>query len=325
MSLGAELGLAALIEALRQREARPVALISEFGIGSPFAAQVPGVQRMALRPSGGVHLSPVVRYDPAIDIGHDARDARRIAGHGLFVVDAVADGLNALLRAARRIGVDRMAALRLRGGTQMPLPDMRPVLRDERSGDVLYLHEEFDLVSLGDRLAAIASGECDEFDLLAGMRGTDICADLRFVALGAEVVLHPVCALDLPHVEQLDAALGERRAVIDPALTMALTVPQFSARPAPFGLSITGLAPGAGDPSLIGVTPDDWQINAVRHGPEWTCRITPARIREAEFLELSCPHGGVELTDIWTGAVRRRAAWEDWDEAGAQLDLEQRW
>lgn len=325
MSLGAEIGFAALAQALAGEQDRSVALFSEFGAGSLLIEAGSSVQRLALRPTGGLHRYPASRYDPAISVDQDLAEARRVAARGPLFLDVVAQQMDVMMQTATRLSSDLPSALRVRGGEGAAIPGYAALFSDLESGDHLYLRADIDAGTFREFFASLKSGRVDEFDRLPGYCNGRSMLSVRFVAGGGEVLLDPVTTLDLPDPTQIDAALGGGHAIADPARTVAFVLPQLSAQPAPFGIAISGLNAGAADPKLIGEIPGDWVIDINREDQIWTCCIKPTVTREAEFIELNCPNHDIEITEVWTGARRKRAAWEDWDEAGAQLDLEQSW
>lgn len=325
MSLTVELALARCAALLGER----VVCLSDHGVGSPLLSGLGTVERMALRPLGGISLEPVSRYAPPAHLMRHQLDAARILSGTRVIMDGTADTIGLLRRNLRRYQDEEPEIIRTRGEVEDSLPGMTCVISDQSSGDAIWLRSDL-LDGAIPQQAAYRPG--DEFDDLSrqisSMGATTGIVKIRYSSGGGEMVIAPPTALDMPDTRQLDAALGERRAVFDIAGSCALVFPHLSNVPAPFGFSVSGLPADAPDPAVLSL-PTGCRVETDRVGAVWRAIVTPDVVGEATAVELALPveysAAGVEVINVWTGMRRSRADWEAWDEAEAQLDMEQSW
>lgn len=307
MSLGAEIGFARIAASL----GGPVALLSGLGVGSPLAAFAAApMARIALRACCGLRRAPAA-YLPPLAAGSPA--AARAASRAFLMVDARHDLGVAPAAAALRPGLPD--AFR---GPDAP-EGLSPVFTDPEGGERLWLAPGLGDDALFEALAALAAGRLDEFDAL-GSLASGALRGLRHLPGRAEALLDPIAALDRPDARQRDFALGEGRAVFGADGVAALMVPALGDA-SELGLTVAGLAPGAPDPAFA--PPPGWRMATTREGPLWRLALSAPNRGEAALIELACAAPGAEITEIWTAATRRRAAWEAWDEADALIDWEE--
>ena len=333
MSLAAEL----LIARISAECGSIRAVLSWSGLGCPLldmGANPP--HRLAMRPLGGVSpggRSGLAAWAPPIDLTRDKVSSARLAAAGVMMVDAcTAPGQDVLWRGLSPL----VGVVRLRGQP----PEGPP----EKSGFTLLFEdddafpEQRDFVLLRDDLLTdgvqaladdLKERKVDEFDFLRDVVGDgDLVQEFRYKAGISECHLHPVRLLDQPDAQQLDVALGEGRVVLDRNGEISIAAPQFAARAAPVGLTITGGEPGGLAPTVFFDDPEGWKADIVRRRDGWRLTAMPIAPSPSEVtaFEVRLPGGvGAEITETWVGVSRRRAAWEDWDEADARLALEESW
>lgn len=304
MSLTLEIALALIAEA----EPGPVAVLSAHGLGSPLAARAPDAVRLAVRPRGGLMRAPVAMLAPPIPV--NSPDAARIARRSRLLVDARWSG--AALTEARALRIGPPDALRCFG----PAPKgMIRVMSRGEEGLWLPAPPSLDLAAA---LAALDSEETDLLDVLTAFKGGWFLG-LRHAVEGAEASIEPVWTVDRPDSGQIDRAIGEGRATFGEKRVVTLALPVLGGGAQPFGLTVSGLPPGAPDPALVD-PPLDWVVRAERHGAEWRLRVETGGRREAMTPTIWAPNApDAEISEVWTGIGRRNAApfWHEDDELSA--------
>ncbi len=336
MSLAAELLIARIAD-----EIGPVkAFLSWTGLGCPLLDGVAyPPHRMAMRPLGG--LMPggkqgLAAWTPPFDLSRENAAAAMVASSGVMIVDAVGlEGSDMLWRALSPL----VGAVRLRGapaeqeGMKVTKPGFTVVFADDgvapASRDHVLVRDDL----LTDTLTAFAGDltnrKLDEFDRLRlAVRDADVITEIRYRANYSQCHFHPVRALDQPDAFQLDHALGEGRCVLDRDGVASIALPQFAAKAAPIGITLADVPHACGQPIVQFDEPDAWLVDVAGTALGWQIVATPrnATPSEATTFELRLPGSpGAEISEVWAGITRRRAAWEDWDEADAQLNLEESW
>ncbi len=326
MSIGVELALARCVAAIDA----PVVHVSDRGAGSPLLSALGHVERMALRPLGGMYLFPVGHFTPPVHLIRAHGDAVRLVQGAVVCVDCAVADLGMVLRGLASVTADGPDMIRLRVA-DAPSPDGMTCLLG-RGDDSLWCREGPLVARMADAAGPLARGEIDEFDELATLvaRGGDagVIDHLTFAPDRVELSLRPALVLDAPDTRQIDAALSGGRAVFDATGSCGLVIPHLSGTPAPFGLAVSGLPSGAPDPAILSV-PAAWKVMTRRNGGTWQATIMPDRVTEASAPELVLPpghdHARAEVSRVWISGQRRRGAWEAWDEARAQIDLEVSW
>lgn len=318
MSLGAELALAYLVEG------RGGAILSEFGAASPLAAAVGGLERLALTPVGGVLLHPVARYAPPVSLSAAADDAARIAEAGLLVMDLAAESATEMFAAAAKVRAAPPDILRTRGEIGA-VEGYEPLFADgETRGDAqdaVWMRDGAASDAQRATLGRLGARDVDEFDELARYSTSGGWnAALRHNVTGAEAVLSPATMLDSPDDGQINAALGGAGAVFDAEGRAALAMPRFSRTASRFGVVVAArsaprlLYAGPGVSMKIAAEGRTWRIEGRGEAPA-----------EVDLIEIEVDDADAAIVETWLGGARRRAAWEAWDEADAQLSLEESW
>jgi hypothetical protein len=325
MSIGAELAFARCAAALGNR----VAYLSDRGAGSPLLSALVSVERLALRPVGGVRMHPFRHYAPPVHFIRSPGDAKRLVRDVPLLLDGSETEISVLRRALQNVREEPPEMIRTRGKLAGAPEGMRCLFEQEASGDMIWCRA--DLVERAAEAvdASITQGAADEFDQLAHILARVDWAGgikaLRYAPEGAEVRFHPPAVLNAPEPGQLDTAFGEGRAIFDSFGSLALAIPHLSAAPVHIGVSVAVSESADVQPVLLGV-PSEWRIEVRNQSEVWHFRLHPDSVSEVSVLELALSgHGHGEIIDVWSGARRQRSPWESWDEAGAQLDLEQSW
>lgn len=312
-------------------------LLSWSGLGCPLldlGANPP--HRLAMRPLGGV--SPgggagLAAWAPPVDLTRDKITSARLAAAGVMMVDAsmapgqdvLWRGLSPLVGVVRLRGCPPEGAPAREGFTLLFEDDAAPASHRD------YVLVRDDLLSDGARALAdeLKTRTVDEFDFLRDVVADgDVVQAVRYKADISECHLHPVRVLDQPDAMQLDAALGEGRLILDRNGEVSIAAPQFAAAAAPVGLSITGVAPDGPPPAVYFDEPETWDISLTPRRNGWRLLATPNNPRPSEVtaFEVRLPGAsGADISETWVGVSRRRAEWEDWDEADARLALEESW
>ena len=322
MTLATELILAELVDTLGD-----TVLLSYGGDGSPLLDELdrPPV-RFAVSPiGGGLRRGRSIGFERRLIVQNDADGfARRVATAPL-IIDAAADEADELMKYALE---QRPAILRLRGqpSARPNLTDLLPLYEDETSGDALWSAPSLLTNALTNVADAHRGARIDEFDALSRRIGERAFLGFEHHAKWAELNLAPISVLDDPDERQLLSALslGVVPMARDGGATLAL--PRLTA--APFGAGV-GLRLSSADAPSPMVEPSEpgWAIETRRDGPVWEARLSPdgATPRPSVLIEIA--NGGPEavIDRAWTVVQRRRGAWEAWDEAEAQLSLEESW
>ncbi len=284
MSLAAEIAFARVAAAL----GGPAILLSAEGVGSPLAAaSAAPLARAALRPACGLRRAPALWLPPLLWTGEAPPGA-------WLLVDA--RGVEPALRAAP---ADALRALGAPEG-------MAAAFLDPETGEGIWLSPR-----AADRCADLPPPEADELDALRAFIGAGLLG-LRHRPLRAEALLDPLLALDEPDERQRDEALGAGRAVFAEDGSARLAIPALGSGRG-FGVTVSGLPPGAPDPLVL--TPG-LPATAERAGPVWRLRAAPRERGEAARLALSAPGlPGAEISELWTEARRARRPGEIWEEA----------
>ena len=326
MSIGAELLMRSIADTLQD-----AIFISEFGDGCPLleAGAEPPI-RMARRPAGGViRRADLTTFAPPLDLARRKGDCSRLARKGRVLLDAVASEASELVALAADLAPEPPAALRIRGPGYAP-PDLR-LLYESRSGaDRIYISRDLITDRLSQRANAFAEAGIDEFDALAkAIRAGGVIAALRHGAAHSEVLFDPASFLDQADPRQVASALGDGRAVMAHDGGCALFVPQLSGAPMPVTVTIGGLEAGAPSPTASLSNAPGWTVDAERlgRGLRFTARPGPmAPPLVSLFMEIEAPDSpNAEVTEIASAITRARGAWEIWDEAQQQLELEESW
>ncbi len=326
MSIGAEILMREIMDTLNG-----AVLLSEFGDGCALLdeATVPPV-RIARRPVGGIVCrGDLTTFMPPLDLNRRADDCRRLALHAPLIVDAVRAEAPDLIARAEGFAPNQIAVLRVRGG-EYPTHALKLIYQDPSGQDHLYLRRDLISDKITDRSNVLMSAAVDEFDTLASAigRGT-VLKKLRHCAGLSEVILNPAPTLDQPDARQIAAALGEGRATMAADGACALIIAQLSGTPQSVRVTISGLEAGAPDPVISLSNAPDWTIRATRDGINWRADATPkpgAASLVSVFAEIEAPESfAAEVTEITTAIIRKRGAWEIWDEAQKQLELEESW
>lgn len=326
MSIGTEILMRDIVDTLNG-----AVLLSEFGDGCALLdeATAPPV-RIARRPVGGVVCrGDLTTFAPPLDLNRMADDCRRIAQHAPVVVDAVTSEAADLIARAEDLAPDQMAVLRVRGD-EYPAHTLKLIYQDPIGLDHLYLRRDLISDEITGRSNALMSATVDEFDTLAKAIGRgSVLKELRHGAGLSEAILNPAPTLDQPDSRQVAAALGERRAIMAANGGCALIIAQLSGAPQPVSVTISGLDAGAPDPVISLPNAPDWTIRATRDGVRWRADAIPepgAASLVSVFAEIEAPESPeAEVTEITTAIIRKRGAWEIWDEAQKQLELEESW
>lgn len=325
MSLGAELLIRAIADRLGD-----TALLSEFGDGGPLldAAAHPPV-RLALRPVGGVvRRESLKTFSPPLDIQQRSADCNRLAKGGRLIVDAVAGDAQRLLNSAQILATDAVAALRVRGAGHANA-SLKLIFNSPAGDEQVYLRR--DLAT--DELLAIAHklerAEIDEFDALTAAMNGGVIASLRHGAAMSEAMFDPATLLDQPDAAQIAAALGDGRAVMAEDGGCALFITQLSGAPMPARLVIGGLEAGAPDPAISLSNAPEWSVRLRREKDAVQVQMLPAPKAAplvSLFVEIDAPGSpNAQVLEVSSGIARLRGAWEVWDEAQQQLELEESW
>ncbi|MEM7268555.1 MAG: hypothetical protein AAF401_04800 [Pseudomonadota bacterium] len=328
MTLAAELLMGAIGESLPG----PRCLLSDFGDGSPLLDECarPPV-RIAQRPAGGLSFGGgCVSWRPPLSITRDREAAERAISSGALIVDATDSDAASLIGRAIRLAPENLTVIRLRGGTGKRIAPQHFRLLWDEADDRVFISGQCDTPELRDLASKLARCEIDEFDAFRTAAGGAVFGDMRFGVALAEVGLKPTAMIDQPEQRQIAHALGEGSAVFGENGSVALAMPQLAAQPASFGGSVSGLGDGAPAPVVKLSGAADWSVALQRSEGSWSFTATPdgARPATSVFLELRVSEAQSKsawISDLWTGAVRRRGDWETWDEAAARLELEESW
>ncbi|MBX2855410.1 MAG: hypothetical protein KTR21_10495 [Rhodobacteraceae bacterium] len=325
MSIGAEILLRAIAGRMDG-----AALLSEFGDGCPLlnAAAHPPI-RLANRPVGGVmRRADLTTFAPPLDITHRAADSARVAQRRQIIVDAVAGDTERLLALARSFETGAVAALRVRGGAVSD-PGLKLIFESPSGDDHVHLRRDLatdDLVALATQLM---QAEIDEFDALTGLMNSAVITSLRHGAGASDVHFDPASLLDQPDTRQITAALGDGQAIMAADGGCALYIPQLSGAPKPVSVLISGLEDGAPNPDVFLSNAPDWSIDLRRNNDGLLISARPAPHTTplvSLFLEIKGPHSpNAVVREVASGIARSRGAWEIWDEAQQQLELEESW
>ncbi|MFN3262726.1 MAG: hypothetical protein ACE37J_19440 [Pikeienuella sp.] len=284
MSLAAEIAFAQVAAAL----GGPAILLSAEGVGSPLAAaSAAPLARAALRPACGLRRAPSLWLPPILWTG--------AAPPGAWLLVDARSG-EAALRAAP---ADALRGFGAPGG-------MAPAYLDPETGEGIWFSPR-----AAKACAGLPPPEADEYDALRAFVGKGL-AGLRHSPLRAEALLDPLLALDSLDERQRDEALGAGRPVFAEDGVARLAIPALGSGRT-FGVTVSGLPPGAPDPLVL--TPG-LPATAERAGPLWRLRAAPRERGEAARLALSAPGlPGAEISELWTEAQRARRAGEIWEEA----------
>ncbi|MEL7463689.1 MAG: hypothetical protein AAFN79_06460 [Pseudomonadota bacterium] len=289
-----------------------VALVSRYGYACFGAeADVPLI-RVAQEPLGGLRLRPASVYAPPADVGDG--DAERILSAYLTVVDQ-RDGFAGDGSAP----FPAPALLRRPATAQDPPPGMALAFLDEAGGDAVYRRDD---LNFGDAAVGLDPATSDFIDEFAAFpidrrQGTTIVK--RFACNEMEIAVAPCACLSDPSSDQIGSALTNGRAVGDGEGRLRLAAPAFANTGGAFRIEISSIeAPvvkgGAGCGDVVA------RSASGGHLVEGT--IAPGR--EAGLLEIHSA-SPAEVTAIWVAVTRRKGRWEVWDEADAQLQLEESW
>lgn len=338
MSLGAEIAMQRVAARhSAERGGAPLAVISESGAGSPGVEAVAPTLRLAWRPAGGLRIAPAAIYDPPVNLRAAPEDARRILASAPILADVPETLVEDVLKLCATFAGRLPDALRAPAGAPPPV-GMVTGFVDATGGEAVWLAPDFDAAGLFDGLNPSQPGFVDEFDALARGGGSAL-AGLRYTATGAEAMIRPVMALDLPDARQLDHALGEGRAVFDEEGACSLAAPRLDRGAGEIGFAVAGLAAAdgtaqPGEQDLPVVATDAGAPGAPRFsrvGDRLEVRVPAAAGQAVVRLDISFPRlaptrrRALEIVEVWTGVRRRHGPWEDWNEAEAQVALEESW
>ncbi len=326
MSLGAELLMRSIADSLED-----AVFLSEFGDGCPLLDEAAkAVMRMARRPVGGIiRRDGFVTLPPPVDLFRRGDDCQRLAQHGLLIVDTTTAQAAELLEIAKELAPDRLAALRIRGEAFSSHP-LQLVFEDNAGRDHVYLHEDLIASGVAGNAIALKTSGIDEFDAFSSFIGAgNVIKSLRHGAAHSEVVLYPAAMLDQPDAGQIAAALGEGHVVMAADGGCALIAPQLSGAPQPVSVTIADLEAASPNPLISLPNAPEWTIDAHREGSIWKAVASPndgATSLVSLFVEIEVAESlTAEVTEVTTAVTRKRGAWEVWDEAQTQLELEKSW
>lgn len=326
MSVGAEILMRAIVDRMDG-----ALFLSEFGDGSPLldGAALPPV-RMARRPVGGVcRRGTLATFAPPLDIAARRADCVRLAQRRLVIVDAIAADAADLVACADLLAKDAVAALRVRGA-RYAHPSLTLVYESHSGADQIYLRRDLITDEIAARASALAAAKIDEFDALSKMVGKGgVVTAIRHGAGQSEAMLDPASLLDQADARQIAAALGDGRAIMAKDGGCALFVPQLSGAPMPVAIVCGGLDAGALDPCVSISNAPGWTLETRHAGDAHHIVVRPtpdARPVVSLFLEIEAPDSpNAHVTEIASAITRARGAWEIWDEAQQQLELEESW
>lgn len=292
--------------------------------------------RLAMRPLGGVGQgggAGLAAWAPPIDLTRDKTTPARLASAGVMMVDACCvpgqdvlwRGLSPLVGVVRLRGAPADGPPQKTGYTLLFADDSAP----PPQRDHVLVRDDLLTDGARDFTSDLVARRIDELDWLRNLVGDgDVVRELRYKADTSECHFHPVRLLDQPDASQFDAALGEGRLTLDLNGEVSIAAPQFAAKPAPVGLTISGRDAQDLPPTIYLDEPENWDIAISPRRTSWRIVITPHKpvVSEVTAFEVRLPGGAAaEVTEAWVGVSRRRAAWEDWDEADARLALEESW
>ena len=325
MSVGGELMMRAIFDAMAG-----AVFLSDHGDGCPLldAAALPPV-RLARRPVGGViRRDGLTTFAPPLDLARRGADCRRLAQALPIFIDAVADDAARLTSSARALAPDAVAALRVRGGKPAD-PALTLIYENPTGADRIYLRRDLISEALSVQAAALMAAQVDEFDALTDVMAGGVIRSLRHGARLSEALLDPASLIDQPDARQIAAAIGEGRAVLSAGGGCTLFAPQLTGAPTPASLVVSGLDPGAPDPAASLPNAPGWTLRSQREGDALRIIARPgadAPPLVSVFIEIDAPDSpDAEVTEVTSGISRMRGAWEIWDEAQQQLELEESW
>lgn len=327
MSLGAE-----LVFAFLAKEIAPVVYLSRNGQGAPLLDEVLSPWRLSVRPLGGFRRfgeSFAGLSEPVSLIDEPDRSKTLVAGKRLLV-DCVAGDVFSLLGRAAQATEGGAAAIRVRGAFEAELPeDFVKIWACPSGREYVSVKAEFATDRVQNFTRDLQAGNVDEFDQFrAFSQAQKRVKFVRHRASFAEAHFHPVVALDQPDNRQHDLALGEDRLVFAEDNLCALVLPQFAAQPAPVGCVVDNVPFDAPDPRLRFDEADEWRVEHRRRRNKWVAVAYPQTDEASVIvtLDIEAKHAPqAEITELWSGLTRNRGDWEEWDEADAQLKLEESW
>ena len=324
MSIAAEIVMQRLAQRLAGDDGM-IALSSELGLASPGVEAAANVVRLALNPVGGMRRRPAAMFSPPIDMPGSQDEAVRVLRSLPVLADFNTATVSDRVERLRRLSGRTPDVLRLRGSVA-GISGMELLFSDAEMNEAVFVTENVRSDGVCDGLNPAEPGFLDEFDALAISAKRGIFESLNFTAEGADLHLDPLSCLDLPDACQIDAALGEGHVRPDEGGACSLAVPCLGASSAGFrlGLSLPGF-----DGRLKAVASGAADIFAASSGPAdcWAIEGTFIGGAEAALVDFLAPGcgAGSTVTNVALKIARRRGAWEAWDEADAQLALEESW
>ncbi|MGB0507096.1 MAG: hypothetical protein ACPGGK_12950 [Pikeienuella sp.] len=328
MSLGGELLFAHMAGALG-----PVIYLSRSGQGSPLLDEVTQLWRLCVRPVGGFRRAGEIFAGLSVptSVVNEPEQAAKLATGKRLLIDCVSEDVFALLGRGERISETGAAAVRVRGVFDGHLSDeFSQVWECNKGIERIYLRESLNSDFIRMFAEELRTGRIDEFDQFRAFFTQRKCRinSVRHRAHLAEAHFHPVIALDQPDDWQHDVALGEDRLVFAGDALCALILPQFAAAPAPFGCVVENLPEAAPNPRLRFDEFDEWKVQETRRKSRWIAVAYPVAKMPSVVVTFDIEAKGApnaEVTELWSGLTRDRGDWEEWDEADAQLKLEESW
>lgn len=324
MSIAAEIVMQRLARRLTGR-GEAIALASRLGLASPGVESVANVVRLALNPVGGMRRRPAAMFAPPIDLVGAPDEAARLleacAIFADFTQETVEEGLDSLRRLAGRTP----EVVRLRGAVA-EVSGMRQLFSDNESSEVVFVNDSVRVDQICDGLDPFEPGFVDEFSVLSINEARGVFKGLNFTAAGADLSLDPLSALDLPDAGQIDAAVGEGVVRPDCHGACSLAVPSMGAASTGFRIELS--LPGfKGQPVISASGAADLSIVEPESGNVWCISGIFDAASEAALVDFLAPSCGADsaVSKVVLEIVRRRGEWEAWDEADAQLALEESW
>ena len=287
-----------------------VAIFSQFGVALPGAETIANVIRLAETPLCGLRRFPVGVYAPPADVGDG--DVGSLIGNRPFVVDTRADRVDRDCAAIEGRAPD---IVRLRGDAAASRDGMTALFRDDAANETILVLDGFDASGLTDDLHPDRNDFVDEYAALERAPDRGAIRKLRYARDGVEVMLDPLAVLCEPDERQIDMALSLGAAVFDAEGALALAIPALSGDAEHWGAEVVSAVPPVSTPQSL----------VASSGPgRWLLQGEIGAEREAQTLRIEA-EPAAEIAAIWIGTRRRRGRWEIWDEADAQLRLEESW
>lgn len=322
MSLSAELLFADIAEALG-----PSIYISPGGQGAPLLDALPRPPvRFAERSVGGfVQRGSFLAVESPLSLHRDRDVLMALGAQRAALVDISEGDADRLLEWVAAATPHGAAAIRVRSG-ECDAPGMTTAFQDRETGEAILVRGDLLSADLRARAEAYELTKFDEFDTFVARSRDSAIIGLEYLATDARVHFAPLTVLDQPDPQQIVRALTWTEAWMAADGGAALVLPQLSSTPTSAGFSLWGLDQAASLPRIT-VAASGWRVDANWVDGNWEVQLSPqgARPSPALLVEISGAGPEVELRHAWSSASRRRDLWEDWDEADAQLTLEESW